>query len=405
MPFTPKQIAAIEAACAFTESGELDRPFLLSGEAGTGKTYVAREIAKQAGGHVGFAAFTGKAAQMLHSKGCMGAQTIHSLIYAPTMRCQKRLRALKKQRAEMLEKGIPENHTQVQGIDKAISDEEKNVARPNFKLQLDSVLEEMSTLIVDEASMVGDQVWEDLFTFRKPIIALGDPYQLPPVMAKCSIINRKPDFLLTEIHRQKKGSAILDMAGQVRRGKFNPNDFPKFEDRPDAEASVTPWKGLKLEDAAKFDQILCGANKTRRAINKAYRERVLNITDPLPQVGDRLVCLRNSSEYGIMNGQQWVATEVVEEPGFLYLSLENDDGKKVACPVHAAPFLGHDIPHYERRDAEEFDYAYAITVHKAQGSQWDRVVVVDQSAMFRNDRHKWLYTAVTRAAEQVLLVK
>jgi exodeoxyribonuclease V len=59
----------------------------------------------------------------------------------------------------------------------------------------------------------------------------------------------------------------------------------------------------------------------------------------------------------------------------------------------------------QRKHSDEFDYGYALTVHKAQGSQWDRLVLFDESFAFRDSRERWLYTAITRAAESITIVR
>jgi exodeoxyribonuclease-5 len=56
------------------------------------------------------------------------------------------------------------------------------------------------------------------------------------------------------------------------------------------------------------------------------------------------------------------------------------------------------------RSYDEFDYGYVLTVHKAQGSQWDDVVLFDESGVFAESRQRWLYTGVTRAAQRLTVV-
>ena len=63
-----------------------------------------------------------------------------------------------------------------------------------------------------------------------------------------------------------------------------------------------------------------------------------------------------------------------------------------------------EVPFSLRKNSDEFDYGYALTVHKAQGSQWDDVIVFDESWAFREHRHRWLYTAITRASQRLTVV-
>jgi exodeoxyribonuclease V len=57
-----------------------------------------------------------------------------------------------------------------------------------------------------------------------------------------------------------------------------------------------------------------------------------------------------------------------------------------------------------RRNSDAFGFGYVLTVHKAQGSQWDDLVLFDESGAFRDHRHRWLYTGITRAAKRLTLV-
>jgi exodeoxyribonuclease-5 len=127
-------------------------------------------------------------------------------------------------------------------------------------------------------------------------------------------------------------------------------------------------------------------------------------TDPLPQKGDKLVCLRNNHNEGLLNGQTWTVTHA-RHKAFLTLHLENEDGDKITCLAHPDHFLDQDdaLDPGARKRANEFDFGYAMTVHKAQGSQWDRVVLVNEWAA--SNRQQWLYTGITRAAKSITILQ
>jgi exodeoxyribonuclease-5 len=129
----------------------------------------------------------------------------------------------------------------------------------------------------------------------------------------------------------------------------------------------------------------------------------------IPVGGDKLVCLRNNHEVGLLNGAQWEAMGVLSanEDRVIMKVRSMDNDAMLDVEAHSHHMLGRTdaIPWWSRKEAEEFDYGYAMTVHKSQGSQWDDVVVFDESYCFRDDRHKWLYTAITRAAKQITVVK
>ena len=158
------------------------------------------------------------------------------------------------------------------------------------------------------------------------------------------------------------------------------------------------------------DQILAGRNKTRMTYNNRVRE--LKALPPLvPVPGDRLVCLRNNREKGLLNGQLWIAKQVKRKgKGTLQMLLEPEDAgeRKADVMVHSHEFFFNgreeELQHYERRRFDEFTFGYCLTVHKAQGSQWDNVYLFDESRVFRDDARKWTYTAITRAAEKITVV-
>ena len=81
--------------------------------------------------------------------------------------------------------------------------------------------------------------------------------------------------------------------------------------------------------------------------------------------------------------------------------------KSVKVAVLKAFFEGTEgeLAYPIRRESDEFDYGYALTVHKAQGSQWDDVLLFDESYAFREHRARWLYTGLTRAAKRLTIVR
>ena len=127
-----------------------------------------------------------------------------------------------------------------------------------------------------------------------------------------------------------------------------------------------------------------------------------------PEKGDRLVCLRNNHDLGLLNGAIWT---VLEKPhfddGYVHIFMEDEEGLTQYVRCHKDPFLGEDISPWAVTDAESFDYGYALTVHKAQGSEWKKVIIFDESHGIRNpmERRCWKYTAITRASEEVLIVR
>ena len=411
MEFSPKQDQALRQVDAWLKDPSSPQVFRLFGNAGTGKTTLAKEFAKNVVGDVYFGAFTGKAAYVLQQKGCPGAMTIHQMIYSSREKGQARLKELEasllelKQHLANGEGYAPEQiaeHKKVKEFRKLIEDEKKNLMRPSFVKNMDSIIKGAKLIIIDEVSMVDQQMGEDLLSFGVKVLVLGDPDQLPPIGgAGFFTENCKPDIMLDEIHRQAKDNPIIDMATKVRKGYSLP--VGKY-----GNSEVIPISKINKEMALNADQIIVGRNNTRFVYNKRMRQ-LLNRTSEYPEVGDRLVCLRNNHDLGLLNGAIFNVANVGRCDEFRSSLGVIPEGLRHEINVlaHSAHFFGKgkEIPFYERKEAEEFDYGYALTCHKSQGSQWDKLLVLDESASFRADRNRWLYTAITRAAEQLILVQ
>jgi len=381
--WSPQQLAALDRVTQWFGDKNAQQIFRLFGFAGTGKTTLALAIAgvvrkmvkDGAGGAAAeeslrhavlFGAFTGKAALVLQSKGCRGASTIHSLIY--------RL-------------------------------DEESGGQPRFVLAEDSILSEAKLLIVDEVSMVGADLAHDLLSFGVKILALGDPAQLPPVQDAGFFTNAKPDVMLTEVHRQAAGNPIIKLSMDVREGRrLWGGDY--------GACRTVPWSrgALDPEMILGADQILVGKNDTRHSFNRRVRE-LKKLNDPVPYVGERLVCLKNCRPKYLFNGGIFTVSKRRKfNPAAVRLQITPEDAGEIArtveVKVHPYFFEGREaeLQWEEIKDFEQLTYGYALTVHKAQGSQWPHVILFDQSYVFREDRTRWLYTGITRAAERLTIV-
>jgi exodeoxyribonuclease-5 len=371
MSWSPQQERAIDDVRAWIKSRNRKPVFRLFGYAGTGKTTLAKELAASVRGTVLYATFTGKAALQLRKKGCDEASTIHSLIYKVDV-CNE-------------------------------------TGEASFKLNRESDLANAKLLIVDEVSMVDDELARDLLSFKVPILVLGDPAQLPPVKGEGFFINSAPDVMLTEVHRQARDNPIIRLSMDIREGR-------PLQRGTHGESLVAARDDV---DAAQLrelvlgaDQVLCGLNRTRTAFNRRVRalkdlagERAMWH----PAVGDRLICLRNNREKALFNGGLWHARVVEDKFGrfdIMAHSIDEPDRDPVWLGVRDEFFNGTErkLDWRERRESHEFTFGWTITCHKSQGSQWDNVVVFDESGAFRDARANWLYTAVTRAAERVTVI-
>ena len=276
---------------------------------------------------------------------------------------------------------------------------------PTFALNRQSPVAKASLIVVDECSMVDEELGRDLESFGTPILVLGDPGQLPPISGGGYFTEHPPDYLLTEIHRQARDNPILRLASDVREGRelvAGDHGAARIIGRADVDADLVLGA----------DQVLVGINRTRRRYNMRLRE-LKGFTQATPQAGDKLVCLRNDSAKGLLNGSLWkvmTASRETSKPGInLLISPEDEDPDRGAAKIRllraAFETPEADIPWQTRKRFDEFDFGYALTVHKAQGSQWPEVVLFDESFAFREMRQRWLYTAITRAQERLTIVK
>lgn len=337
--------------------------YYLGGYAGTGKTTLAKHFAENIDGDVVFCAFTGKAALVMRKNGCVDARTIHSLIY--------------------------------------IAEQDENTGEIRFHLNKNSIINDVKLIIADECSMVDEDLAKDLLSFRKPILVLGDPGQLPPVSGTGYFTAGKPDYMLTEIHRQAKDSPIIYLATQVRMGIMP--DIGEYEDSRVIQKMST-------SDILGADQVLVGRNVTRGDLNRKMR-KLLKMDPDNPVVGDRIICLQNDKDLQIFNGGTFSIEQILTskyKTNFLHMRLESQDDERgpVMVKVHKSFFMDDvPVPDWKTlKGSQQFDYAYAITTHKAQGSQWNNVLVQDESWCFRDERWRWLYTSITRASEKITLV-
>lgn len=371
----------------------------MGGYAGTGKSTIANELAKELGDKILFAAYTGKAAHVLKKMGVKQTGTLHSLIYHPRDKCDQRLKTLKNQLSTLLRRNQPPID-EISKIKKSISDEETNLRRPEFTLNEESSLKDASLLVVDEYSMVDEQMGRDLLSFGCPILALGDPAQLPPVEGRC-FFKGKPDMMLTEIVRQATNNPIIHLSMEVREGKTL--RVGRYGD-----SQIIHNKHILDNELPQYvlntNQLLVGLNDTRRGFNRYYRD-LLGFKGDFPGKGERVICRQNNRKVGLFNGQEWTVVSC-EIGRYLSFHLEDDDGNEIRCQSHKDLFLGaKEVNPHLRHLAEAFDFGYALTVHRAQGSQWNHVTIKDESysSVLRPIRKEWLYTGITRAAEKVTI--
>ena len=386
-----------------------DQLFRFLGYAGTGKTTVTKEIARQAGGNVLFAAFTGKACLVMQKMGCDGARTIHSAIYQPRSELIAEAKELRKwlenpveQEAATRRWGTADPPT----LEKKLAALRESIeAGPEWILR-ERIAPKPDIIVIDECSMVNEELALDLMSFEIPIIVIGDPGQLPPVKGAGFFTAAEPDAMLTEVHRFALENPITRMATTVRtdgarRLRLGAYGASRYLSQPLAGAT-------DLLLAA--DQVLCGTHKTRHACNAAIRE-ALGHSGNIPMPGEKLLCCRNDKVLSLLNGSMWRVIECEPEHRDLLrakiVSWEGDGAEKDVV-MHADPFVGREVMPEDKFDAQEFTFGYAITVHKAQGSQWPHVAIInDGFGMWQgNGLHdRWIYTGITRAQDRLTIIR
>ena len=387
--------------------------FVLCGYAGTGKTflvdYVVRALGLVAGESAAFVAPTGKAASVLIQSG-VPATTVHSLIYT---------------REEDIK-----------------VDENGEVISEQFLrfVKKESIDSKIKLIVLDETSMVSDDVLRDLLSFGVKCLCCGDPAQLPPVGGSNTLLST-PVITLKEIVRQERDNPIVRLAARVRAG-----ERPAYGE--DGCVSVIPRRALDADARralfTQADQIIVGTNRTRAMINREVRAiRGISPDRVLPQDGEKIICTLNDwskpldekGNFHLVNGIIGRCYRVREQldglgqldfqPDFLAERVEDlpfDTGVFVRGQYYhgygnRACLLTNGILVHEnnremlrrfkvrREDTVcRFEFAYAVTCHKAQGSEYDFVVVIDESGYFE-DGKEWLYTAVTRAKKRLVIVR
>ncbi len=387
--------------------------FVLCGYAGTGKTflidYVVRALGLVPGESAAFVAPTGKAASVLIRAG-VPATTVHSLIYT---------------REEDVE-----------------VDENGEVVSERFLrfVKREAIDGKIKLIVLDETSMVSDDVLRDLLSFGVKCLCCGDPAQLPPVGGSNTLL-RAPVITLREIVRQERDDPIVRLAAKIRAG-----ERPQYGE--DGYVSVIPRRALTAQMRRELflsaDQIIVGTNRTRALVNRDVRAFYgISPDRVLPEEGEKIICTLNDwskpldekGDFHLVNGIIGRCFRVREQldglgqldfqPDFLTERIEDlpfDTGIFVrgqyyhgygnrACLLSNG-VLVHEGNHellrrfkVRREDTVcRFEFAYAVTCHKAQGSEYDFVVVIDESGYFEDGR-EWLYTAVTRAKKRLVIVR
>jgi exodeoxyribonuclease V len=386
MTLTDKQYQGLQIAVQRYKSKE---PYtVVSGYAGAGKStlvgFIIDALNLDKENDVAFIAYTGKAAKVLKSKGNKNAMTAHKLLY-------------------------------------------KAVKNPNgtYRFYPKMTIEDYKLIVVDEVSMLPKKMWELLLSHHIPVLATGDPGQLPALTEGTDILNN-PHIFLDEIMRQAQESEIIRLSMDIRNGKL----IKPFKGK---EVNVVRASDLNQGMLAWADQIICAKNDTRYYLNDVCRKLFWGVdSGTLPVVGDKIICLHNdwkelnSLEDPLINGAIGTIKdykvlydkdlkdnilkldfmpEEYDDENFLGLfSMDNVDYNQL---VNHTPSVTQNNYYLLPKNykLQSFDYGYAITCWKAQGSEYQKVLGIEENFPFKQEEHKrYLYTLVTRASEKLTLV-
>lgn len=393
MILTTKQEEGLKVAVERYRAGE--KYTCIAGYAGSGKSTLIKFIISALNvdpeKDVCYVAYTGKAASVLQAKGCNNATTAHQLLYRAKQKPDGTFMYIKKD------------------------------------------LIEYPVVVVDEVSMLPAPMWNLLMTHHCYILAMGDPGQLPPIDKDMdNHVLDTPHVFLDEIMRQAQDSEIIRLSMWIREGK----PLAGFQCEGKQVQIFVPEQVVSgMYDWA--DQILCATNDKRNEINrfvrlqKGYGEQ--------PEVGDKIISLHNHwedvsaagrwfltngsigtiNEYELQN--VWLPSYIHDKPiTYMKTHMQLEDGDAFrGLPIDYAAlktgapsltprqsYLLKKNSYVEKDPPYDFAYAYAITTHKAQGSEWDKVLVFEERFPFANEEHKrWLYTAATRAKEKLVIVR
>ena len=391
---TKKQEEGLRTAVARYQLGE--KYTIISGYAGSGKStlikFIIDALPVNPERDVAYAAFTGKAATVLQQKGCQNAVTAHKLLY----------------RAKPMPNGTYKFF-------------------PRAKNEM-----EYKVIVIDEVSMLPKPMWDLLITHDVYILATGDPGQLPPVNPDDdNHILDKPHVFLDEIMRQAQDSEIIRLSMHIREGgtlsSFGcSGQQVQIFNKGDVVSGMYNWA----------DQILCATNAQRTKINNFVRQQ--KGFGEEPEVGDKIISLRNhwdfassSGTWALTNGSIgtieymdkqniWLPRYIYDKPvPYLFTNITLEDGDVFnAIPIDYNSLKNGEMTLNPKQTYQlnkmkgfieapfEFAYAYAITCHKSQGSEWNKVLVFEEWFPNTIEEHKkWLYTACTRASDKLVVIK
>jgi exodeoxyribonuclease-5 len=417
---SPDQAAVYDAILTWAKAAKHHHGDVLTmgGFAGSGKSSILGVLASSTKLLVAYVAFTGRAASVLDCK-------LRACGVATTTRLRRTEEDATKGFAALFDDTLKHAHqgpalctTIHRLLYKPVVDAETEELKGFSKR--DKLDRRYDLIVVDEASMVSDTMLEDIKTHGVPILAVGDHGQLPPVKSSGSCV-ANPTLRLEKIHRQAAGNPIIRLSAGLRtHGKF----LRKYDGGDILYTSkANVQKVLQEADVKALSTgILCWMNRTRVKLNGEARVAA-GFRGP-PRKGEPLLSLKNKPP--VYNGMRGVAAEDSNElaegnPWELSCLIEfPDEGFPATRHTLCAPQFNRekifaDVAELRARGidvrsmamvGEFYDFGYALTVHKSQGSSFQHAVVYCDRPQKPDDEdwRRWAYTAVTRASEKLTVL-
>lgn len=371
-----------------------------------------------------FGAFTGKASLVMRRHGTP-AQTIHSMIMNSFEASEQEIIDKEKQLLEM-QAAVNGTHGEEKALAiaaaQALANQIHRMKQPGWSPDPEADAGQAKLIVLDEVSMVDEELAGYVLSYGVPVLVIGDPGQLPPIKGEGAFTAQAPDTMLTEIHRQALDSPIIRLATMARNGEYIP-----FGDH-----GGDIWKMSKMDIGIDHllmaDQVICGLNATRYQLNAAMRNALgfnqfsnWPSGEQLPDrrgkmVSEKIICLKNIHSQGLINGmfieieEPWKNNEQT-----FYGRIVTEMGDVVPQGYCYSGFFENHYNFDKERDSRDWQirkrtiestYGYAITCHKAQGSQFGNVIVYNDGwGRGRSEKQKWLYTAITRAEKGLVILE